>query len=241
MATTMASLPQNPGVLQDLLHLLSQPLTTLHCALEHSLMQDETERSEEVVVALEQTGRLIEAVHLMREYLEAEERCFLAEPFPVGLAMENVLDQLSVLTEARGIRLFAYGSSKAAIPVKGTWLQRALFYLIGLVLEGEPAGQAITVVLEDGLSQSVISGHSLPAHLSSDRPSDRMPDRSLDQPSDVPCEYFPRSTTVRQVKMEIARRVLESSGASLEFYLGGKPGFTIRLPKPGFLRDEIPA
>ncbi|MGA7686053.1 MAG: hypothetical protein WCC32_01120 [Terriglobales bacterium] len=237
MAATVTSLPQNPGVLQDLLHLLSQPLTTLHCALEHSLTQDETERSEEVVVALEQTGRLIEAVRLMREYLEAEEGCFLAEPFPVGLAMENVLDQLSVLTEARGIHLFACGASKAAIPVKGTWLERALFYLIGLVLEGEPAGRAITLVLEDGDSQSVISGHSLPTYLSSARP----PDRPSDLLSHVHCENSPDSNTLRQVKMEIARRVLESSGASLEFYPGSKCGFTIRLPKPGFRRAEIPA
>jgi len=241
MATTMASLPQNPGVLQDLLHLLSQPLTTLHCALEHSLTQDETEQSEEVAVALEQTGRLIEAVRLMREYLEAEEGCFLAEPFPVGLAIENVLDQVSVLTEARGIQLFACGTSKAAIPVKGTWLQRALFYLIGSVLEGEPAGRAITLVLEDGDFQSVISGHSLPTYLSSAQPPDRMLDRPLDRPTDVLCENSPGTNTVRQVKMEIARRVLEASGAALEFYPGSKPGFTIRLPKPGFLRDEIPA
>jgi hypothetical protein len=246
MATTVASLPQSPGVLQDLLHLLSQPLTTLHCALEHSLTQDETERSDEVVVALEQTARLIGAVRLMREYLEAEEGCFVAEPFPVGLAMENVLDQISVLTEARGIPLFAFGISKAAIPVKGAWLQRALFYLVGLVLESERAGQSIMITLEDSASQSVVSGLSLPVQRSSGRPSDlrsdRPSDRPLeDRPSNTLCACSPDSSTVRQVKMEIARRVLESSGASLEFYPDGKPGFTIRLPKLGFLPNEIPA
>jgi hypothetical protein len=125
--------------------------------------------------------------------------------------------------------------------VKGAWLQRALFYLIGLVLESEPGGRAITLVLEDGASHSVISGHSLPVHSSPVRPSDRSPDQPSYLPSNTLCAYSTDLTTVRQVKMEIARRVLESSGASLEFHLGDKPGFTIRLPKPGFPRNEIPA
>ena len=78
MASTAAA--QNQGMLQDLLHVLSQPLTTLHCALEHSLGADDPAQGD-VALALEQTDRVIDAVRLMREYLEAEEGRFLAEPF----------------------------------------------------------------------------------------------------------------------------------------------------------------
>src|ERR1700690_52834 len=215
MASNAATLPQNQGVLQDLLHLVSQPLTTLHCALEHSLAADEAAQTDDVAVALEQTDRVIEAVRLMREYLEAEEGCFLAEPYPLGLAIENVLEQLSVLAEARGISLFACGASRAAIPVKDAWVQRALLHLFVLLLESEPAGRAIVIVLEDGSTQSVISGHSLPARASCD----------CAQSSAL------RSNTLQQVKIAIAQRVLASSGGSVEFYSEGKPGFAIRIPQ----------
>jgi hypothetical protein len=214
MASNAATLAPGQGMLQDLLHVLSQPLTTLHCALEHSLEADEGQAND-VVLALEQTERVIEAVRLMREYLEAEEGNFLAEPFPLGLAIENVLEQLSMLAEARGLQLFAFGTSKATIPVKDAWVQRALLYLCVMLLESVPAGRAVVVVLEDRSGQSVISGHSLPAKAVVEGA----------QP------YTLRSNTFQQVKIAIARRVLASSGGSVEFYSDEKPGFAVRLPQ----------
>ena len=223
MASTAAA--QNQGMLQDLLHVLSQPLTTLHCALEHSLGADDPAQGD-VALALEQTDRVIDAVRLMREYLEAEEGRFLAEPFPLGLAIENVLEELSVLAEARGLRLFAFGTSRAAIPVKNAWVQRALLYLFVLLLESEPSGQAIVVLLEDGATESVLSGHSLPA-------------KSFDRAGLV----ARRSNTLQQVKVAIAQRVLAASGGSVEFYSDGKPGFAIRIPQlqTGFAIDQLTA
>jgi hypothetical protein len=212
MASNASTLSQ--GMLQDLLHMLSQPLTTLHCALEHSLEADNASQANDVALALEQSDRVIEAVRLMREYLEAEDGSFLAEPFPLGLAVENALEQLSVLAEARGVLLFAYGASKAAIPVKDAWVQRVLLYLFVLLMESAPAGRAMVVVLEDGSAHSVISGHSLPAQASSD---DAQPGV--------------RSNTLQQVKIAIAQRVLGSSGGSVEIYSGEKPGFAIRIPR----------
>jgi hypothetical protein len=214
MASNASTLPPNQDMLQDLLHVLSQPLTTLHCALEHSLEADEAAQANDVALALEQTDRVIEAVRLMREYLEAEEGSFLAEPFPLGLAVENVLEQLSVLAEARGVLLFACGASKAAIPVKGVWVQRVLLYLFVLLVESAPSGRAIVVVLEDGSTHSVISGHSLPAKASSNGA----------QPGGL------RANTLQQVKIAIAQRVLASSGGSVEFHSDETPGFAIRIP-----------
>jgi hypothetical protein len=214
MASTAAT--QNHGMLQDLLHVLSQPLTTLHCALEHSLEADDTAQTDDVALALEQTDRVIEAVRLMREYLEAEEGCFLAEPFPLALAIENVLEQLSVLAEARRLLLFAFGTSRAAIPVKNAWVQRALLYLFVLLLEGEPSDRAIVVLLEDGATESVISGHSLPAKAS----------------VDFAGQSTRRSNTLQHVKIAIAQRVLAAVGGSVEFYSDDKPGFSIRIPQP---------
>jgi len=234
MVSIAAALPQNSGLLQDLLHLLSQPLTTVHCALELSLTEGEAERAEDVVIALEQTDRVIEAVRLMGEYLESEEGRFVGEPFPLGLATENALERSSLLAEARGRRLFAWGASTAAIPVRSVWLQRALSYLIALLVESEPANRAIVVLLEDGVSQSFISAHSLPGSSSLD-------DRSKDQLSNRPLKSTRDANTRRQAKLEIARHVLESSGATLEFYPDPRPGFIIRLPRFRSHLSEIPA
>ena len=228
MASIAPPPPQNQGLLQDLLHSLSQPLTTLHCALEHSLEQEELEHAREVAMALEQADRVIELVRLMREYIQAETACFLAEPFPLGLALENVLEQVSVLAEARGLHLFAYGTSVAAIPVRGIWLQRALLYLIGSLLELISPGWAVTVLLEDGRTHSLISGHCLPVD-SSECPAPG----SLRQSEDA--------NISRQVKIEIARRIFGHAGASLDFPANGAPGFRIRLPKSSSHLVEIPA
>ena len=230
MGSIAEALPQNPGLLYDLLHLLSQPLTALHCTLEHSLTRDEAARSNEVALALEQTDRAIEAVRLMREYLEAEEGSFVAEPFPLGLAIENVLEQISVIAEARGLRLFAWGTSTAAVPASAAWLQRALFYIVAALLDGAAPGSAITVVLEDGAAQSLISGHNLPLSPGTDWSA-----------SGRPLNLTPDANTLRQVRTEIARRVLELSGASLHLFFDDEPGFLIRLPRLQSPAEQIPA
>ncbi|MGA9527071.1 MAG: hypothetical protein WBS24_03025 [Terriglobales bacterium] len=205
-------------VLRDLLHSVSQPITTLHCALERSLELDEAGPSENVLVALEQTDRVIEAVCLMREYVDAEQSFRSSEPRsvtnPINSSVERVLQQLSVLAEARGVRLFACGRSKAFAPIADVWLERALCYLVGALIEGAPTGAAITILLEDGATRSSVSGHCLPA-----------------SPSRQGALPFTVSNTLWQARVAIARRALESSGAALEFYCEEKPGFTIRFPK----------
>ena len=72
--------PLSPDVLGELLHLLSQPLTSLRCSLElsleHSLAlsieEAATQRQESVAAALQQTEKVIGMIQLMRQYLDAE-------------------------------------------------------------------------------------------------------------------------------------------------------------------------
>jgi len=59
-------------VLGELLHSLSQPLTTLHCALELSIDPVAEQQQKAVYAALEQVDRAIHVVELMRECLEGE-------------------------------------------------------------------------------------------------------------------------------------------------------------------------
>lgn len=59
-------------VLGELLHSLSQPLTSLHCSLELSIDPVAGQQQKAVSAALEQVERAIHVVELMRECLEAE-------------------------------------------------------------------------------------------------------------------------------------------------------------------------
>jgi hypothetical protein len=63
------------AVLGELLHSLSQPLTSLHCALELPIDPVAKQQQKAVSAALEQVDRAIHVVELMRECLEAEPPC----------------------------------------------------------------------------------------------------------------------------------------------------------------------
>jgi hypothetical protein len=74
MNVSPAHVPESrlQDVLGELLHSLSQPLTTLHCALELSINPVAGQQQKAVSAALEQVDRAIHVVELMRECLEAE-------------------------------------------------------------------------------------------------------------------------------------------------------------------------
>jgi hypothetical protein len=203
--------------MRDLLHLVSQPLTTVHCALEGSLSRHEGERAEHVVVALEQTDRAIEAVRLMREYLEAEQNHSFREAIPIAPEVDSVLQQLAVVAEVRGVHLFTYGDSKATITLGSPWLQRALLYFVADLVENESPGRAVIIVLEDGPCRSVLSGHSIA--------TDFAPEGSTGSPG--------VAATLRLARIAIAKRALESAGASVQLHSEPKPGFTIQIDRSG--------
>ncbi len=74
MNASPAPLPESrlQDVLGELLHSLSQPLTTLHCSLELSIDPVAEQQQKAVSAALEQVDRAIHLVELMRKCLEAE-------------------------------------------------------------------------------------------------------------------------------------------------------------------------
>ena len=213
------------NVLGHLLHFLCQPLTTLRCSLELSLDEFSERQSETVSMALEQADRAIETVRLMREYLELEQGRRPVQAVPLRPAVDTVLEQLSVVAEAHYVPLLASGTSGAVLATNEFWLQRALRYLIGTWLEDPPIGNAIAVLLEDRASGSLLSMHCLPCGGSRDRPF----------------ETGVLASHLRQAKLAIATRVLESAGASVELCSDGKPGFIVRIPRKRAIVHKLSA
>jgi signal transduction histidine kinase len=205
---------QDQAVLGELLHSLSQPLTTLRCSLELSVEEIAGHKQDAVSIALEQAERVIGMVKLMREYLDAEFGTPPLHPVALAPALSEVVEQLSSVTAARQIRVQLTGTSAASISVAEPQLQMALQYLINALIELQPANREIVLRLEENPSESLLRGQVA---------------RSIG--TAVQPRHDPVGVTLRRVKLAIASRVLESGGASLVFDDGDQSVFVLRIPK----------
>ena len=151
-------LPHGADVLGELLHSLSQPLTSLRCSLELSI-EDVTERQQEsVAAALQQTEKVIGMIQLMREYLDAEqpgpETCSSA----LAPALRSVIEELSSIAGVRGIQLRLMGACTATLPVPESRLRLALQYLIAAMMEAQPAGGKVMLMLGEAGGSGAAGG-----------------------------------------------------------------------------------
>jgi hypothetical protein len=231
------NLSRGPNVLDDLLHSLSQPLTSLRCSLELSLepstepsFEEVAERQQEsVAIALQQTEKVIGMIQLMREYLDTERPETSLSSSVFAPVLRSVIEALSSIAVVRGVRLRLLGSCAATLPVPESRLRLALQYLFTAVIEEQPVGGQVVLLLGEGPAGAVlrvegerVSGEKNTCHL----------------------EHGPRSplmmrdlagatSTLRRVRLAIASRVLEGAGASL--IIGGQTradpvGFVLRIP-----------
>jgi hypothetical protein len=213
-AAAAHSMPE-PDVLGELLHSLSQPLTSLRCSLELSIEEND-QPHENVAAALKQTERVIGVVKLMQEYLDFDP---VPDPAPrtsLAASLHSVLEDLSVLVEARELHIHFRGTCNATLPISERRLTLALRYLMGWVIESQPVRGGIRFLLQDRVSESVLTLHSLAAIHESD---------SLGLPKSDRV-----GATLEQVRIAIARRVLETAGASI--VIGNADGVVLQVQVP---------
>ena len=232
-------------MLGELLHSLSQPLTGLRCSLELSLqlplelpLAEVAERQQEsVAAALQQTEKVIGMIQLMREYLDAEQPG--GEGFSTALApaIRSVVECLSSIAAVRGVRVGLVGTCSATVPAPESRLRLALQYLLASMIEAQPVGGKVTLLLGEDPAGAVLRGGS-------ERGFREMDFRETEQSATSsatnrdPAEVSSASvSTLRRVKLAIASRVLEAAGASLVFGAGDCYGFVLRIPR----RDGAPA
>lgn len=204
---------QNQEVLGELLHSLSQPLTSLRCSLELSIDEVTEQRQAAVSVALQQTEKVIGMIQLMREFLDAEQPGSETHPVALAPAVRAVADELSSIAALRGIKLPLVGTCTASVAVPEPRLRLALQYLLSALIETARADSEITLVLEEGSSESALRVEC---------------ERGARSPHPK-CDSVSR--TLGKVRLEIASRVLETAGAFLTFERGGRPGFILRIPR----------
>ena len=206
---------QDQAVLGELLHSLSQPLTTLRCSLELSAEEVAGRQLDAVSAALVQTDRVIGVVRLMQEYLETELTAAPQASVPLGPVLRTVVDQLLPKASERQLRLRLTGGCSSTVALPEPRLRLALQYLIGVIIEVQPRHRDITLRLEQGPSES-----ELRAQVEREAPSATAVGRD------------PALTTLHDVQLAIARRLLESAGASLQFDHTNCSSFLLRIPRP---------
>lgn len=238
-------------MLGELLHSLSQPLTSLRCSLELSLdlplelspEEVAEQQQESVASALQQTEKVIGMIQLMREYLDAEQPGPEACSTALAPALRSVIEELSSIAEVRGIQLRLVGACMAAMPVPEPRLRLALQYLIATMVEAQPVRGKVTLLLGEGPAGAVLR---VEGERGSREPNVRGPNFHDPDVHDMEQSATSRSakldpvgatsasvSTLRRVRLAIARRVLETAGVSLVFGDSdvGHTGFVLRIPR----------
>jgi hypothetical protein len=229
---SFSKLPRDLGILRELLHSLSQPLTGLRCSLELSLelslqappqtkpplsIEEAVEQQHEsVAVALEETEKVIGMIQLMREYLDAEQPGQEVVSVAFTPVLRNVVEALSSIATVRGVALCLVGSCSASVLVSELQLRLALQYLITAMIEAQPVGGRVAILLGEGPAGAVL-------RVEGERPG-------LEATRDL---SGASRLTMRKVRLAIAQRVLEGAGASLALRDGviGRTGFVLRIPR----------
>ena len=206
---------QEQEMIGALLHSLSQPLTTLCCSLELSMEKTAGQQHEVVATALEQAERVIALVRLLREYLDAELTQPAARPVMFMPVLRAAADQLSAVAAVRqtGVRLV--GDCLARVPLPEERLKLALQYLIGGMIDTQPARSQVTLKVQNSTTESILRALAKPTLPASETPRDCV------------------QAILRQARLAIACRLLESAGIIVEISEYGLPaGFLLRLPHP---------
>jgi hypothetical protein len=249
MSTASRTLPEaapRPDVLGELLHSLSQPLTSLRCSLELSLdfprepIEEAVEqRQESVAVALQHIEKVIGMIRLMREYLEADQPRPQARPSALAPALTGVIDELSSIAAVRGLRLHLIGTCTAVLSLPEARLRLALQYLVASLIDAQPAGGKVMLLLGEGPAGTVLRAEAECPCCEPNFP--KADPNSTSQPAERnPAVAIPSSAAaLRRARLAIATRLLEGAGASLVFAEPSDPrsaltptGFVLRIAPP---------
>ena len=124
--------------------------------LELSLEEVAEQQQESVAAALQQTEKVIGMIQLMREYLDAEQPGPEACSAALAPALRSVIEELSSIAAVRGIQLRLVGTCTATLPVPESRLRLALQYLIATMIEAQPVGGKVTLLLGEGPAGAVL-------------------------------------------------------------------------------------
>ena len=156
-------------------------------------------------------------IQLMREYLDAEQPGPQARPSRMEPALSSVIDELSSIAAVRGVQLRFVGTCTATLLLPEPRLKLALQYLIASMIDAQPAGGKVTLLLGEGAAGTVLRAEADPTSrepklLKGDQNSTRQPTKC-----NPALAVSASVAALHRVRLAIASRLLEGAGASLVF------------------------
>jgi hypothetical protein len=150
--------------------------------------------------------------------------------------MRSVIEDLSSVAAVRGVRLRLVGTCTATVPVPESRLRLALQYLIASMIEAQPVGGKVMLLLGEGPAGAVLRAEGERGFRELDFQNQETSATSPPAKRDLAGATSASVTTLRRVRLAIASRVLETAGASLVFGDVGRTrvdpaGFVLRIPR----------
>ena len=153
-------------------------------------------------------------VQLMREYLDAEHMDADGTPVFLAPVVSSISEELSSAAVVRDIKLRLVGACSATLPIPESRLRLALQYLIAALIEAQPNGGRVTLLLAEGPAGTVLRAEG---------------DDDTPRPNSVD-QHRGALPALRTARLAIASRVLENAGASLVFTRRVND-FVLRIPR----------
>lgn len=181
--------------ISELFHMISQPLTGLHCLLEVSLLKKQKAEGyrRDIQQALEAASRLVESLRQARELAEADTPGDL-KIVDLSQVVRDVAAEFAPLLEMTHTAPITSFDNAVFVRADREKLRRAIFYLFDNVLHDLPLGSELFLVTEIQIGAVFYIGP-------------RMPEASLSVPD---------SAGVGQTRaVAIAERTLESIGGRI--------------------------
>lgn len=204
-------------LVSDLLHQLSQPLTTLSCSLELALLQTPTsdQYGEIVGQALTQTEKASSLTTAIRELFDAGQASADGEILDLRRAVEEAAGDLLPVAESAGLEVRRLPGPPCLVCFDAPRLRQGLFHLIGFVIGSGAAGDVVKIALAE---------HGEELYLSLEVSGKGACDRRSTANSDL--------ELLRRLGLGIARAIFEAEGGSLTVEHHAECwGVEVRLPR----------
>jgi signal transduction histidine kinase len=146
---TAAATCESRQLVSDLLHQLSQPLTTLCCALELALLQTPTleQYGEIVSQALGQAEKASSLATAIRELFDAGQPGGSGDLLELRRAVEEAIADLLPVAESAGVQVRFVPGPACPVWFDAPRLRQGLFHLIGFAIGWGGAGAAVRIEL----------------------------------------------------------------------------------------------
>jgi signal transduction histidine kinase len=152
-------------LVSDLFHQLSQPLTTLCCSLELTLLQNSTpeQYSELVNRALDQAERVSWLATALRELFDAGQPGPDLEVLELRRVVQDAVSDLLPVAESAGVEVRYLLRSACWVWFDAQRLRQGLFHLLGSAVAWGGRDAVLQIELEEGGNEAVlgltVSGH----------------------------------------------------------------------------------